>query len=76
LLPRVAVDEVLDRRVELTLRSNRDQSAPSEALEAIAQQVVLAREAIGLPYEEPISDKVVNSTAPSATRCGPGSAAK
>ncbi|MDO9057846.1 MAG: hypothetical protein Q7U92_02325 [Bradyrhizobium sp.] len=49
----VAVDEMLDSGIELGLRFVRGQGFLSKALEAIAQQLVLARETEGLPYGGP-----------------------
>ena len=46
----VAVDEMLDPGIELGLRFVRGQGVLSKPLEAIAQPLVLVREAEGLPY--------------------------
>ena len=45
----VALGEMLDRRVESGLRVMRGQNPLSQAPEAIPQQLVLARQAVGLP---------------------------
>ena len=49
----VAVDEMLDPGIELGLGFLRGQGVLSQPLEAIAQALVLAREAEGLPYRRP-----------------------
>jgi len=46
----VAVEQMLDAGIELGLRFVRGQGVLPKPLEAIAQQLVLAREAEGLPY--------------------------
>lgn len=44
---------MLDHRIQLLLRSMRDQGFLPQALETVAQQLVLFREAVGLPYRGP-----------------------